>query len=561
MSVALSAGVTGLQAHQKMLDVAGNNLSNVNTTAYKSSNINFSELLSQTIVNASAPTSTVGGTNPQQMGTGVGVSSIVRNTTQGNIVKTGNPLDVAIEGEGFFVANDGEQNLYTRAGTLSVDQAGTLVDVATGYRIQRSGKVGESDDFQTAGNSNIYIPSDKPMDPSATTEITLAGNLSSNLTLATTQSQTLTSSGAFLTTAGVNATGSTDLDELGTDFYTSGTFSSATITVSGYDHAGTALTDSTPMSVDADTDLDDVVAHIESVMGASNVTTTISNGQIKIVDATSGYSKMDVKLTFANSGTASVTMPPYFEMTTVGGEEVKDVSITTYDSLGESHILSGSLVKTGTANQWDFVVASLTGTVNDLTFANRRIDGLTFDADTGAYAGFAGSSTASEVIIDFGTSASTALTIAMDFGVIGKFGGLTQVGGPSTAVATDQDGYAKGDLSSLSISSAGTLVGSFSNGVKKDVAVLQMALFKNVGGLESLGKGYYTASVNSGEPVPTTAQNSGAGTIHGGSLEKSNADVATEFVSLIQAQNGFQANARTIRVANEILRELTQLIR
>ena len=161
MSVALSAGVTGLQAHQKMLDVAGNNLSNVNTTAYKSSNINFSELLSQTIVNASAPTSTVGGTNPQQMGTGVGVSSIVRNTTQGNIVKTGNPLDVAIEGEGFFVANDGEQNLYTRAGTLSVDQAGTLVDVATGYRIQRSGKVGESDDFQTAGNSNIYIPSDK----------------------------------------------------------------------------------------------------------------------------------------------------------------------------------------------------------------------------------------------------------------------------------------------------------------------------------------------------------------------------------------------------------------
>jgi len=128
-------------------------------------------------------------------------------------------------------------------------------------------------------------------------------------------------------------------------------------------------------------------------------------------------------------------------------------------------------------------------------------------------------------------------------------------------VATDQDGYAKGDLSSLSISSAGTLVGSFSNGVKKDVAVLQMALFKNVGGLESLGKGYYTASVNSGEPVPTTAQNSGAGTIHGGSLEKSNADVATEFVSLIQAQNGFQANARTIRVANEILRELTQLIR
>jgi len=543
-----------------MLDVAGNNLSNVNTTAYKSTNINFSELLSQTVSSASAPTATKGGTNPQQMGSGVGVASITRNTTQGNIVKTGNPLDVAIEGEGYFVANDGEMDLYTRAGTLAVDANGSLVDVATGNRIQRTGKVGEADGFQTAGDSNIYIPSDKPMEPSATTEVTLAGNLSSNLSLATTQAQTLTSSGTF-TSGSVQANGSTDLDDLDSDFYTAGTFSSATITVSGYDHDGTALTDATPLDVDADTDLDDVVTHIQSVLGAANATVSLSNGQIKIVDDTSGYSKMDVKLTFANSGTAELTMPPYFEMTTLGGEEVKDVSITTYDSLGESHILSGGLVRTGTANQWDFVVTSVTGAVNELTIANRRIDGLTFDADTGAYAGLASSSTASEVIIDFGTSASAARTIDLDFGVIGKFGGLTQVGGPSTAVATEQDGYAKGDLSSLSINSSGTVVGSFSNGVKKDVAVLQMALFKNPTGLESVGKGYYTSTVNSGTAIPTTAQNAGAGAIHGGSLEKSNADVATEFVSLIQAQNGFQANARTIRVANEILRELTQLIR
>ena len=231
MSVALSAGVTGLQAHQKMLDVAGNNLANVNTTAYKTTNINFSELLSQTLTNASAPTSTVGGTNPQQMGSGVGVSSITRDTTQGNIVKTGNPLDVAIEGEGYFVAHDGEKNVFTRAGTFAVDEDGTLVDVATGYRIQRTGKTGESDDFQTAGDSNIYIPSEKPMDPSATTEITLAGNLSSNLSLATTQTQTLTSSGTF-TSSSVQASGSTDLDDLDSDWFTSGTFSSATITVS-----------------------------------------------------------------------------------------------------------------------------------------------------------------------------------------------------------------------------------------------------------------------------------------------------------------------------------------
>ncbi|KPJ66610.1 MAG: hypothetical protein AMJ43_07480, partial [Coxiella sp. DG_40] len=116
MSFALSAGVTGLQAHQKMLDIAGNNLANVNTTAYKSSRITFAELLSETIKKASQPTTTVGGTNPQQMGSGVGIAGISPNMAQGNIVNTGNPLDLALEGEGYFVLSDGSQNLYTRAG-------------------------------------------------------------------------------------------------------------------------------------------------------------------------------------------------------------------------------------------------------------------------------------------------------------------------------------------------------------------------------------------------------------------------------------------------------------
>ena len=82
MSSALSSGVTGLQAHQKMLDIAGNNLANVNTTAFKSSRITFSELLSETIKKASQPSSTIGGTNPQQLGSGVGVSNISQNMTQ-----------------------------------------------------------------------------------------------------------------------------------------------------------------------------------------------------------------------------------------------------------------------------------------------------------------------------------------------------------------------------------------------------------------------------------------------------------------------------------------------
>jgi len=79
--------------------------------------------------------------------------------------------------------------------------------------------------------------------------------------------------------------------------------------------------------------------------------------------------------------------------------------------------------------------------------------------------------------------------------------------------------------------------------------------------LESVGGNYFNSSANSGEPVVTQALTGGAGTIHGGSPEKSNADAATEFVNMIQAQNGFQAGARTVRVSNDILRELTSIIR
>ena len=125
MGSALSAAVSGLKAHQTMLDVAGNNLANINTTGYKQSTVTFSELLSQTIKKASGPSGNLGGVNPQQMGSGVGVATISRNMTQGNIIATGQDLDVAIDGEGYFVLNDGDQDVYTRIGSFAVDADNT----------------------------------------------------------------------------------------------------------------------------------------------------------------------------------------------------------------------------------------------------------------------------------------------------------------------------------------------------------------------------------------------------------------------------------------------------
>ena len=146
-------------------------------------------------------------------------------------------------------------------------------------------------------------------------------------------------------------------------------------------------------------------------------------------------------------------------------------------------------------------------------------------------------------------------------GSIGQFDVLTQFAGNSTAVAREQDGYAAGTFSSLSVSNEGIVVGAFTNGIKKDIAALQLALFQNPTALEAQGNGYYSASANSGEAIATQALSGGAGSIHGGALEASNVQAAKEFVSLIQAQNYYQANARTIKIANEMLRELTNLIR
>jgi flagellar hook protein FlgE len=233
-----------------------------------------------------------------------------------------------------------------------------------------------------------------------------------------------------------------------------------------------------------------------------------------------------------------------------------------YDNLGGQHILSGAYVRTDTPNTWDMVLTSITGNVYSIDLDDRRIRGIEFSETDGSYSGLnVGIGDTPTFGVTFDHDIATEQTVTLAMGTVGELDGLTQFAGSSTAVAREQDGYAAGRLSNVSVDNEGTVIGAFSNGIKKDIATIQIALYQNPAALESEGGGYFSSSANSGEPVATQALTGGAGTIHGGSLEKSNADVATEFVNMIQAQNGFQANARTIRIANEILRELTSLIR
>jgi flagellar hook protein FlgE len=547
MSFALSAAVTGMQAHQKMLDVAGNNLANLNTNGYKSSTITFSEMLSQTLKRASQPTTAIGGTNPQQMGLGVQVSSITRNMTQGNITSTGQPLDVALEGEGFFVMNDGEKNVYTRVGSFAVDADSMLVDPSTGYRVQRMGVVGESGGFQTPGDGSIQIPYSTLLPANSTSNIVLMGNLSADPATATTNM--LSSGDTRYTSGGAAASTTTAIADLDQFVGTAGTDDKITITGTGRDGMGISST----LAVTSSTTVGDLIDKINAMYPDS--TASLLDGVVYLKDNAAGYSKTDINLAY--SGDATLTTPGYFQLTTPGGNAVKNVDKTIYDALGGKHVMTAAFVKTDAANTWDLVITTISGDVKEIN--DRRIDGITFNTDAG-YSGLTGGSDFS-FGLTFEHDPSRIQEITAELGTPGKYEGITQFGGASTAVINSQDGYESGKLASLGIDNAGVLIGTFTNGQKQNLATIAVGLFRNPAGLESAGNGYYTPSENTGDAVIVQATNGGAGTIHGGSLEKSNVDTANEFVQMIEAQNGFQANSRTISVANEILRELSTLIR
>jgi flagellar hook protein FlgE len=554
MSDALLAGVSGLQAHQTMLDVAGNNLANADTYGFKASRVTFSELLSDTLREATQPSSKTGGTNPKQIGAGVNVASVDRNMSQGNLVYTGQPLDMAIEGAGYFTLNDGQRDVYTRVGAFAVDSSFYLVDPATGYRVQRTGSEGVAEGFQTSTSSDIRIPYDVALPAKATESITFAGNLSADTDNPTTN---ILSSGISYTLDEAAATGNTLLSDLD---QAQGVAAGETIQIEGIDPIGQAV--DTTFTIAAGSTVSDLLDAITAAFsqGGTNpgAKATISNGEIRLTDNEAGYSQTDLYLTYA--GTHTFELPSYFKCLQVGGEDARNTNVQVFDSQGIGHVLSVTFAKCKDANTWDAIITSVTGAAG-MDSDGRRVEGITFGKD-GSFGGLGGTTPDRAVFtLNFGAQGAGAQDINLSLGTIGGFNGLSQFGGTSTVAANGQDGYQAGYLSSISVSREGLFVGMFTNGVRRDIAALKLTTFQNPAGLQSEGSNYFSVSANSGDPVATKGLAGGAGSVNGGSLEKSNVDMASEFVSLIQAQNGYQANARTITVTTAMLRELANLIR
>ena len=177
MMRSLYSGVSGLKNHQTRMDVVGNNISNVNTTGFKSSRVTFSDTLSQTLSGASAPTENRGGTNPKQIGLGSVTSAIDTLFTDGSVQSTGVNTDLCLSGNGLFIVKDGDLSYYTRNGNFKFDNKGYYVN-SDGLKVQGWSATTPGDAINTNGQpSEICIPAGKTMAASATTKATFSSNL------------------------------------------------------------------------------------------------------------------------------------------------------------------------------------------------------------------------------------------------------------------------------------------------------------------------------------------------------------------------------------------------
>ena len=185
MMRSLYSGVSGLKTHQTKMDVIGNNIANVNTTAYKSQSITFTELMYQTTQRASGPNAVTGtaGTNAKQIGLGVTGGAIsTAITTAGASQTTGNPFDLKITGDSFFIVSNGTDNFFTRDGSFYVDAAGNLATTATGYNVMGWGVNPETMEIKqdTVAPLRIMSPENMTYPPEATTQAYVSGILDKN---------------------------------------------------------------------------------------------------------------------------------------------------------------------------------------------------------------------------------------------------------------------------------------------------------------------------------------------------------------------------------------------
>ncbi len=231
-------------------------------------------------------------------------------------------------------------------------------------------------------------------------------------------------------------------------------------------------------------------------------------------------------------------------------------SIVAYDTLGAEHVVSFTFTRTAESNIWNWEATvdepaqTLSGNTGTIAFN-----------EDGSLQSFAYDNSATAFSFNPNNGAASSVSIALDAGTIGGVDGITQFASSTTTIAQTQDGYGMGDLANIYIDENGTIIGAFTNDQNLTLAQIVLGDFHNPQGLLKDGSNLYRISANSGDPIYGLAQTDLGSTVASGYVEMSNVELSKEFADMIIAQRGFQASARIISTANEMLQEIVNLKR
>lgn len=430
--MSFNTGLSGLNAASRNLDVIGHNIANANTTGMKAGRAEFAELYAASI----------GAGGGSSGGIGVEVAAVSQLFTQGNISITGNDLDLAINGNGFFnVTQTNGDVAYTRAGAFKLDKDGFLVTNSgaqlNGFQVdEATGTV-----LRGALPTPLQLPTAKGLPANQTTEIVAGLNLDARAEVA------------------VETPGATPADPPSFEppLETYGT------SVVVYDSQGV-----------------EIPVNVYFVKGDPAVTTAPASN--------------NTWRAFARVNGAAAPVP----LGSIG-----------FDSQGKPST---------TPLSFDLVVPSNAGA---------ELPGPDTDPAT--------------------------------FNVTVDLSEVTQFGTRFSVYQIEQDGYAPGELTGLTIEENGDLLARYSNGESVLSGQVALTTFRNLQGLQPQSGGYWLRTLESGEPVTSAPRDPGFGTLRQGALEESNVDITAELVNMITAQRSYQANAQTIKTQDQVLSTLVNL--
>lgn len=581
-TTALLTGLSGMNANARRLDVIGNNIANVNTTAFKSNRTLFSPTFSRTLSSGSGPSGVSGGTSPTQIGLGVSIAGTQRNFASGGISATGQASDLAIEGNGFFIVKRSDQSFYSRNGSFQLNATRELIS-ASGDRVQG---YGVDDNFNIVeGNlTGMTIPIGSLTIAGATQNVNLAGNLNAGGSIPTSASD-VSFDQIFQDTLGVALTGADFLDTLEDPgnptnplFPTQSTFR-----LTGVKKGGKALPDSDLTIVPGTTTVQNLLDFINEslgiVPGLPNPDTAAAppfdftgasidaSGQIAIISNTGADNAITLDQTnirlFDAVGATIVNPFTFTENATANGESVR-TTFAVFDSLGTALDVDLTLAleaKGSTGTTWRYYVESednlvpgppimpvrsiATGTISFDNFGR-----LSTTAPATVQIGRAGTGAVDPLGVDlFFTSAGNKVTSLTN----------SNTAQDSTLAAVFQDGTPLGTLTNFSVGGDGVITGGFSNGLARTIGRVAIATFSKPEGLFDVGNDLFAVGPNSGTPLITTPGQFGAGKVIGGALEQSNVDLGQEFIELVLTSTGYSASSRVISTADQLLQQLIAL--